>query len=222
MNKFKYISICFVSIISILSMLSGCASNTPLLRRSETNLFLSNNKSINKVDKLKTRVLEISMRLNSVPNQTINRLLLKAADKIKREIEHHLNPYPIDHRSKSLVGNNYAIPINKTIKGANEKFELKIKSINIEKIFCVIDFSIENLSAYDVAYHLILTNRLNDKKKLTPFKSNLNGENYSKLNSLTRIDGSIIFLMMKDLSGMRFIVSIKTRKNKLYRLMYNF
>lgn len=222
MNKFKYIIIYSLSIVLISYLLSGCAPN-PVLNKNESGFNLNGSK-VNSAknskmeEKLKERVLKIFLNLNNITNKKskyknfkpyLNLLFMNKITPQAQKVE----------KLKS-----YKISINKTVKNSTGKFELKIKSVKIEKVFEIVNFSIKNLSINEIKYNIALIYKFNKKSKIIPFKSNLNIKNYSNLNALTKISGSVIFLMPKNLSGVEFKVFIKTGKNnRLHnKLIYKF
>ncbi len=221
MNKFKYIIIYSLSVILISYLLSGCAPN-PVLNKNKSGFNLNGSKvnstKNSKMEKkLKERVLKIFLNLNNIPNKKSK----------YKDFKPYLNPLCMNKTTSQAQKveklKSYKIPINKTVKNLTGKFKLKIKSVKIEQVFEIVNFSIKNLSINNIKYNIALIDKFNKKSKIISFKSNLNIKNYSNLNALTKISGSVIFLMPKNLSGVEFKVFIKTEKNnKFHKLVYKF
>ncbi|MCL4322214.1 MAG: hypothetical protein M0016_07075 [Deltaproteobacteria bacterium] len=220
--KYKYLVIYLLSNTLIICLLSGCAQNAP-------SFGLRHYDDYRGADKLKKEVLRDSFKLNNIPDNKIKNILngknKKKQNKHSVKLKPLLYPAFISNSNISLkkhkMLNNYKIRIGKIVKSQNGKFKLMIKSVRIEGIFELINFSIINLSNKTVNCQIELFKKSKSGAKGLPFKSNLKDK--MLLGSFNKITGETIFLAQKDLSKIRLAAYINyDGNNKLDKLVYKF
>ena len=207
-NKFDNLIIyylCFILILSSLSVFTGCA---PVSALKDNNGNESFGGSAGYRKKLENKVLTASLRLTGVSKEKI-KTVITLNGKTKPVKKNGGGGYYIDPsfmKGESNIINspakNFRIALNKTAKSRNGKIILRILSVKSEKIFEIISFSLVNLYPSPVKYRPSLLEKSGGGGKYKyigiPFKSNIEtgsgGKNYFTLQGLSKIKGKIIFL----------------------------
>ena len=207
-NKFNSLIIyylCFILILSSLSVFTGCA---PVSALKDNNGNESFGGSAGYRKKLENKVLTASLRLTGVSKEKI-KTVITLNGKTKPVKKNGGGGYYIDPsfmKGESNIINstakNFRIALNKTAKSRNGKIILRILSVKSEKIFEIISFSLANLYSSPVKYRPSLLEKSDAGGKYKyigiPFKSNIEtgsgGKNYFTLQGLSKIKGKIIFL----------------------------
>ena len=226
-NKFNNLIIyylCFILILSFLSVLAGCAP-VSALKDNNGNEGFGGSTGYRK--KLENKVLTASLRLTGVSKEKI-KTVITSNGKTKPVKKNGGGGYYIDPsfmKGESNIINstakNFRIALNKTAKSRNGKIILRILSVKSEKIFEIISFSLANLYPSPVKYRPSLLEKSDAAGKYKyigiPFKSNIKtgsrGKNYFTLQGLSEIKGKIIFLKNRNnpykagISGLAFGIS---------------
>ena len=208
--KYKYLVIYLLSNTLIICLLSGCAQNPPAFGL----------RHYNGAGKLEKEVLRDSLKLNNIPDNKIKNILNGKPSKKPLLYPAFISNSNISLKKHKML-NNYKIRIGKIVKSQNGKFELTIKSVQIEGIFELVNFSIINLSNKTVNCQIELFKKSKSGAKGLPFKSNLKDK--MRLSSFNKITGETIFLAQKDLSKIRLAAYINYDDNdKFDKLVYKF
>ena len=227
-NKFNNLIIyylCFILILSFLSVLAGCAP-VSALKDNNGNEGFGGSTGYRK--KLENKVLTASLRLTGVSKEKI-KTVITSNGKTKPVKKNGGGGYYIDPsfmKGESNIINspakNFRISLNKTAKSRNGKIILRILSVKSEKIFEIISFSLANLYPSPVKYRPSLLEKSDAAGKYKyigiPFKSNIEtgsrGKNYFTLQGLSEIKGKIIFLKNRNkpyeagISGLALGISV--------------
>ena len=157
-NKFNNLIIyylCFILILSFLSVLAGCAP-VSALKDNNGNEGFGGSTGYRK--KLENKVLTVSLRLTGVSKEKI-KTVITSNGKTKPVKKNGGGGYYIDPsfmKGESNIINstakNFRIALNKTAKSRNGKIILRILSVKSEKIFEIISFSLANLYPSPVKY----------------------------------------------------------------------
>ena len=207
-NKFDNLIIyylCFILILSSLSVLTGCASVSALKDNNGNEGFGG---STGYLKKLENKVLTASLRLTGVSKEKIKTVITSngKTKPVKKNGGggYYINPSFMKGESNIInsPAKNFRISLNKTAKSRNGKIILRILSVKSEKIFEIISFSLANLYPSHVKYRPSLLEKSDAGGKYKyigiPFRSNIEtgsgGKNYFTLQGLSEIKGKIIFL----------------------------
>ena len=208
-NKFNNLIIyylCFILILSSLSVLAGCAPIS-VLKDNNGNEGFGGNTGYRK--KLENKVLAASLRLTGVSKEKIKIVIIsngKTKPVKKNGGGYYIAPSFMKGESNIInrPAKNFSIALNKTAKSKNGKIILRILSVKSEKIFEIISFSLANLYPSPVKYRPSLLEKSDGGAEYIdiPFKSNIEtrygGKNYFTLQGLSEIKGKIIFLKNRN------------------------
>ena len=211
-NKFNSLIIyylCFILILSSLSVFTGCA---PVSAFKDNNGNESFGGSAGYLKKLENKVLTASLRLTGVSKEKIKTVITYngKTNPVKKNGGggYYIDPSFMKGESNIInsPAKNFRIALNKTAKSRNGKIILRILSVKSEKIFEIISFSLVNLYPSPVKYRPSLLEKSDAGGKYKyigiPFRSNIEtgsrGKNYFTLQGLSEIKGKIIFLKNRN------------------------
>ena len=212
-NKFNNLIIyylCFILILSFLSVLAGCAP-VSALKDNNGNEGFGGSTGYRK--KLENKVLTASLRLTGVSKEKIKTVITYnvKTNPVKKNGGggYYIDPFFMKGESNIInttTAKNFRIALNKTTESRNGKIILRILSVKSEKIFEIISFSLANLYPSPVKYRPSLLEKADVGGKYKyigiPFKSNIEtgsgGKNYFTLQGLSEIKGKIIFLKNRN------------------------
>ncbi len=242
-SKLKSYYLYFTLIISAMFAISGCAQEK-VLNGAAGNVPYSVSRKILE-SRLEKKVLTASLKLSGFSKKKLKTVLIsgKYFNKTVRKTESggyfipsfmvgvkniKVKNYTVGHANKHLNGLNppKTVYLNKTVKSLNGKVVLKIISVKIERIFCIIRFSLMNTYSSAIKYKPELFEKLEASGNYAgvSFKSDINkdavpagkkGDSYFVLPVRKELDGEIIFLnngKSKNLSNFKFGTAVLCRR----------
>ncbi len=242
-SKLKSYYLYFTLIIPLMFAISGCAQEK-VLNGTAGNVSYSVSRKILR-RRLEKKVLTASLKLSGFSKKKLKTVLFsgKYFNKTVRKTEsggYFIPPFMVSEKNIKL--NNYiagrahkhlnllkplkTVYLNKTVKSRNGKVVLKIISVKIERIFCIMRFSLKNVYSSEIKYKPGLFEKLGVSGYYAgvSFKSDINkdavpagnkGESYFVLPARKELNGEIIFLnngKSKNLSNFKFGAAVLYRR----------